>query len=83
MKPKPIAVTSADPLPSKDAEKIVTSEDHETLVDSAPRVQGSKSEEFITQPTEKLPVPQVSVSPPASKTKIETSRNSKASANGV
>ncbi|XP_054853142.1 LETM1 domain-containing protein LETM2, mitochondrial [Eublepharis macularius] len=83
VKPKPITVTSADPLSSKAAEEVAASEDHETLLDSAPIVQGTKSEEFITQPTEKLPVSQVSVSPPPVKTKIETSRSSKASANGV
>ncbi|XP_048367911.1 LETM1 domain-containing protein LETM2, mitochondrial [Sphaerodactylus townsendi] len=83
VKPRPIAVSSADPLPSKDAEEIIPSEDHETLVDSAPKMQGNKSEEFITPPTEKLQAPQVSVSPATSKTKMEASRSSKASANGV
>ncbi|XP_061449091.1 LETM1 domain-containing protein LETM2, mitochondrial isoform X2 [Rhineura floridana] len=42
-----------------------------------------ESEEFILQPAEKMPVPEVSVKPPAGETKIEASRSSKASANGV
>ncbi|XP_060107212.1 LETM1 domain-containing protein LETM2, mitochondrial [Heteronotia binoei] len=83
VKPKPVAVSSADPLSNQAAEEMGTPEDQETLLDPAPRVQSKKSEEFITQPTEKLPAPQVSANPPASKTKIETSRSSKASANGV
>ncbi|KFP11232.1 hypothetical protein Z169_11527, partial [Egretta garzetta] len=36
----------------------------ETLVDPAPIVQGRKSEEFVSQPPEKLPISAVSVKPP-------------------
>ncbi|KFQ49737.1 hypothetical protein N334_07009, partial [Pelecanus crispus] len=36
----------------------------ETLVDPAPVVQGRKNEEFVSQPTEKLPISEVSVKPP-------------------
>ncbi|KFZ47598.1 hypothetical protein N321_07179, partial [Antrostomus carolinensis] len=39
-------------------------EGRETLVDPAPLVQGRKNEEFVSQPTEKSPVSEVSVQPP-------------------
>ncbi|KFQ40519.1 hypothetical protein N332_10839, partial [Mesitornis unicolor] len=38
-------------------------EGQETLLDPAPIVQGRKSEEFVSQPAEKLPLPEVSVQP--------------------
>ncbi|XP_042333134.1 LETM1 domain-containing protein LETM2, mitochondrial isoform X2 [Sceloporus undulatus] len=80
VKPKPIPVIpAAEPLKTEE----VDVEDHETLLDSAPKVQERKSEEFIVQPKEKLPVPEVSVKPPGSETKLEASQSSKASANGV
>ncbi|XP_028563544.2 LETM1 domain-containing protein LETM2, mitochondrial isoform X2 [Podarcis muralis] len=81
VKPKPL-VNPAEPLKTE-GDADTDDEDHETLLDSAPKVQERKSEEFILQPTEKLPVPEVSVKPPAGETKIEASRSSKASANGV
>ncbi|KAM6113272.1 LETM1 domain-containing protein LETM2, mitochondrial [Phoenicopterus ruber ruber] len=58
-------------------------EGEETLVDPAPIVQGRKNEEFVSQPTEKLPIPEVSVKPPPRETKMEASQSSKAGANGV
>ncbi|XP_009467105.1 PREDICTED: LETM1 domain-containing protein LETM2, mitochondrial [Nipponia nippon] len=65
--------------------EIMTSvpEGQETLVDPAPIVQGRKNEEFVSQPTEKLPVSEVSVKPPPRQTKMEASQSSKAGANGV
>ncbi|XP_034995728.1 LETM1 domain-containing protein LETM2, mitochondrial isoform X2 [Zootoca vivipara] len=81
VKPKPL-VNPAEPLKTE-GDADTDDEDHETLLDSAPKVQERKSEEFILQPTEKLAVPEVSVKPPAGETKIEASRSSKASANGV
>ncbi|KAF7242083.1 LETM1 domain-containing protein LETM2, mitochondrial [Varanus komodoensis] len=80
VKPKPIPVAPSEPLKSEDAE---IEEDPETLLDPAPKVQERKGEEFILQPSEKLPVPEVSVKPPAGETKIEASRSTKASANGI
>ncbi|XP_067326732.1 LETM1 domain-containing protein LETM2, mitochondrial isoform X1 [Anolis sagrei] len=80
VKPIPIPVTPA-PEPFK-SEKV-RADDRETLVDSAPKVQEKKTEEFILQPKEASPVPEVSVKPPGSETKLEASQSSKASANGV
>ncbi|XP_078235786.1 LETM1 domain-containing protein LETM2, mitochondrial isoform X1 [Pogona vitticeps] len=79
VKPKPIPVTPAEPLKTEE----IDDEDHETLLDPAPMVQERKNEEFILQPTEKLPVPGVSVKPPEGETKMEASQSNKASANGV
>ncbi|XP_010073541.1 PREDICTED: LETM1 domain-containing protein LETM2, mitochondrial, partial [Pterocles gutturalis] len=64
---------------------IMTSipEGRETLVDPAPVVQGRKNEEFVSQPTQKLPVTEVSVQPPQRETKMEASQSSTAGANGV
>ncbi|ETE65802.1 LETM1 domain-containing protein LETM2, mitochondrial [Ophiophagus hannah] len=56
------------------------------LTDVSPKpmvVNTTKSEEFILPPKDKLSVPEMSVKPPVGETKIEASRNSKASANGV
>ncbi|KFQ68766.1 hypothetical protein N335_00471, partial [Phaethon lepturus] len=46
--------------------EIMTSipEGQDTQVDPAPVVQGRKNEEFVSQPTEKLPVSEVSAKPP-------------------
>ncbi|KAJ7305197.1 hypothetical protein JRQ81_011105 [Phrynocephalus forsythii] len=79
VKPKPVPVTPPEPLKNEE----MGDEDHETLLDPAPTVQERKNEEFILQPTEKLPAPEVSVKPPTGETKIEASQSSKASANGV
>ncbi|KFV60791.1 hypothetical protein N328_10793, partial [Gavia stellata] len=51
---------------ARETAEIMTSvpEGQETLVDPAPIVQGRKNEEFVSQPTEKLPVSGVSVKPP-------------------
>ncbi|XP_008118033.1 LETM1 domain-containing protein LETM2, mitochondrial isoform X2 [Anolis carolinensis] len=73
VKPIPISVTPA-PEPFK-SEKVRVA-DHETLLDSAPKVQERK-------PKETSPVPEVAVKPPGSETKLEASQSSKASANGV
>ncbi|XP_009879811.1 PREDICTED: LETM1 domain-containing protein LETM2, mitochondrial [Charadrius vociferus] len=65
--------------------EVVTSvpEGQEPLVDPAPIVQGRKSEEFVSQPTEKSPVSEVSVKPPPRETTMEASQSSKAGANGA
>ncbi|KAG6932189.1 leucine zipper and EF-hand containing transmembrane protein 2 [Chelydra serpentina] len=83
MKPKPIQVLQNGVRLSDAAAETSVLEAKETLVDSAPIVQGRKGEEFISQPSEKLPVPEISVKPPAGETKMEASSSSKASANGV
>ncbi|XP_026518414.1 LETM1 domain-containing protein LETM2, mitochondrial-like [Terrapene carolina triunguis] len=82
MKPKPIQLLQNEVRVSDAAETPVL-EPKETLVDSAPIVQGRKGEEFISQPSEKLPVAGVSVKPPPGETKMQASQSSKASANGV
>ncbi|XP_051667973.1 LETM1 domain-containing protein LETM2, mitochondrial [Manacus candei] len=68
-----------------EAAGVVTSvlEGQETLLDPAPVVQGRKGEEFVSQPTEKLPVSEASVKPPPQETKMEASQGSKAGANGA
>ncbi|XP_071435153.1 LETM1 domain-containing protein LETM2, mitochondrial [Pithys albifrons albifrons] len=68
-----------------EAAAVMTSmlESRETLLDPAPVVQGRKDEEFVSQPTEKLPVSEVSVKPPPQETKLEASQSSKAGANGA
>lgn len=83
MKPKPIPVTPAEPPKTENSATVPIVEDHETLLDSAPKVQGKKSEEFASQPTEILQAPEKSVKPPAGETKLKAPRSSKASANGV
>ncbi|XP_074837789.1 LETM1 domain-containing protein LETM2, mitochondrial isoform X1 [Carettochelys insculpta] len=83
VKPKPILVSHDEVRFSQSPAETSVLEAKETLVDPAPTVQGSKGEEFISQPSEKLPVPEVSVKPPAGETKMEASQSSKASANGV
>ncbi|CAM2108473.1 LETM1 domain-containing protein LETM2, mitochondrial isoform X2 [Caretta caretta] len=83
VKPKPIQVSQNEVRVSDAAAETSVLEPKETLVDSAPIVQGRKGEEFISQPSEKLPVPGVSVKPPPGETKMEASQSSKASANGV
>ncbi|NXH43628.1 LETM2 protein, partial [Dicaeum eximium] len=45
-------------------------EGQKTLLDSAPVVQGKKSEEFVSQPTEKLPFSEASVKPPPRKVSL-------------
>ncbi|KGL90444.1 hypothetical protein N301_07108, partial [Charadrius vociferus] len=62
---KPQSVPVPQNKVSETAE-VVTSvpEGQEPLVDPAPIVQGRKSEEFVSQPTEKSPVSEVSVKPP-------------------
>nr|XP_012425968.4 LETM1 domain-containing protein LETM2, mitochondrial [Taeniopygia guttata] len=55
----------------------------ETLLDPAPVIQGRKNEEFVSQPTEKLPFSEASVKPPPRETKMEASQSSKAGANGA
>ncbi|XP_032630476.1 LETM1 domain-containing protein LETM2, mitochondrial [Chelonoidis abingdonii] len=82
-KPKPIQVSQSEVRVSDAAAEATVLEPKETLVDSAPIVQRRKGEEFISQASEKLPVPGVSVKPPPGETKIEASQSSKASANGV
>uniref|UniRef100_A0A8C8VM12 Leucine zipper and EF-hand containing transmembrane protein 2 n=1 Tax=Pelusios castaneus TaxID=367368 RepID=A0A8C8VM12_9SAUR len=82
-KPKPTQVSQNEVQISEATAKTSVLEAKETLVDSAPIVQGKQGEEFILQPSEKLPVPEVSVKPPLGETKMETSQSSKASANGV
>ncbi|KAM6040691.1 LETM1 domain-containing protein LETM2, mitochondrial isoform 2-T2 [Chlamydotis macqueenii] len=82
VKPQPV------PIPQNqisETAEIMTSVpgSQETLVDPAPIVQGRKSEEFVSQPTEKLPVSEVSVKPPPRETKMEASQSSKAGANGA
>ncbi|NXF21983.1 LETM2 protein, partial [Rhodinocichla rosea] len=55
------------PIPqSKATAGVMTSvlEGQETLLDPAPVVQGRKTEEFVSQPTEKLPFSEASVKPP-------------------
>ncbi|XP_023796544.1 LETM1 domain-containing protein LETM2, mitochondrial [Cyanistes caeruleus] len=76
------------PIPQNktgEAAGVVTSmlEGQETLLDPAPVVQGRKSEEFVSQPTEKLPFSEASVKPPPRETKMEASQSSKAGANGA
>ncbi|KAJ6652964.1 hypothetical protein lerEdw1_010274 [Lerista edwardsae] len=83
MKPKPIPVTPAEPPKMEGAANMSVAKDHETLLDSAPKVQGRKGEEFVSQPTEKLQAPEISVKPPAGETQLKASRSNKASANGV
>ncbi|KAF2984839.1 hypothetical protein EK904_014594 [Melospiza melodia maxima] len=59
-------------------------EGQKTLLDPASVVQGRKTEEFVSQPTEKLPFSEASVKPPPPReTKMEASQSSKAGANGV
>ncbi|XP_053822277.1 LETM1 domain-containing protein LETM2, mitochondrial isoform X2 [Vidua chalybeata] len=58
-------------------------EGQETLLDPAPVVQGRKNEEFVSQPTEKLPFSEASVKPSPRETKMEASQSSKAGANGA
>ncbi|RLV88687.1 hypothetical protein DV515_00015383 [Chloebia gouldiae] len=58
-------------------------EGQETLLDPAPVIQGRKNEEFVSQPTEKLPFSEASVKPPPRETKMEASQSSKAGANGA
>ncbi|XP_009976029.1 PREDICTED: LETM1 domain-containing protein LETM2, mitochondrial [Tauraco erythrolophus] len=58
-------------------------EGREALVDPAPSVQGRKNEEFVSQPTEKLPVSEVSVKAPPREAKLGASQSSKAGANGA
>ncbi|XP_053125521.1 LETM1 domain-containing protein LETM2, mitochondrial isoform X1 [Hemicordylus capensis] len=83
VKPKPMPVAPAEPLKSEDAAGMADADDHEALLDPAPQVQEGKSEEFISEATDKRPAAGVSVKPPAGETKLEASRSSKASANGV
>ncbi|XP_050839002.1 LETM1 domain-containing protein LETM2, mitochondrial isoform X3 [Serinus canaria] len=76
------------PIPqSKTAEPagVMTSvlEGQETLLDPAPVVQARKKEEFVSQPTEKLPFSEASVKSPPRETKMEASQSSKAGANGA
>ncbi|XP_039571314.1 LETM1 domain-containing protein LETM2, mitochondrial [Passer montanus] len=76
------------PIPQNktaEAAGVVTSvlEGQETLLDPAPVVQGRKNEEFVSQPTEKLPFSEASVKPPPRETKMEASQSSKAGANGA
>ncbi|XP_014746314.1 PREDICTED: LETM1 domain-containing protein LETM2, mitochondrial isoform X4 [Sturnus vulgaris] len=57
------------PIPQSktgEAAGVMTSvlEGQETLLDPAPVVQGRKNEEFVSQPTEKLPFSEASVKPP-------------------
>uniref|UniRef100_A0A8B9P0L0 Leucine zipper and EF-hand containing transmembrane protein 2 n=1 Tax=Apteryx owenii TaxID=8824 RepID=A0A8B9P0L0_APTOW len=82
---KPQSVQVPQNKVDETAEEVMPSlpEDQETLVDSAPIVQGRKNEEFISQSSEKLPVSEVSVKPPPRETKMEASQSNKASANGV
>ncbi|XP_005058142.1 PREDICTED: LETM1 domain-containing protein LETM2, mitochondrial [Ficedula albicollis] len=54
-----------------------------SVLDPAPVVQGRKNEEFVSQPTEKLPFSEASVKPPPRETKMEASQSSKAGANGA
>ncbi|XP_051496842.1 LETM1 domain-containing protein LETM2, mitochondrial isoform X3 [Apus apus] len=63
--------------------EIMTSipEGQETLLDPAPIAQGRKSEEFVPQPAEKLPVSEVSGKPPPREPKLEASQSN--TANGV
>lgn len=80
LKPQPVPENKVG-----EAKEVMTSvhEHQETLVDPAPAVQGRKNEEFISQPTEKLPVSEVPVKPPPRETKLEASQSSKAGASGV
>ncbi|XP_041280831.1 LETM1 domain-containing protein LETM2, mitochondrial isoform X2 [Onychostruthus taczanowskii] len=76
------------PIPQNktaEAAGVMTSvlEGQETLLDPAPVVQGRKNEEFVSQPTEKLPFSEASVKPPPRETKMEASQSSKAGANGA
>ncbi|XP_067401101.1 LETM1 domain-containing protein LETM2, mitochondrial isoform X2 [Emydura macquarii macquarii] len=64
VKPKPIQVSQNEVRVSEASAETSVLEAKETLVDSAPIVQGRKGEEFLSQPSEKLPVPEVSVKPP-------------------
>ncbi|XP_066839615.1 LETM1 domain-containing protein LETM2, mitochondrial isoform X2 [Anser cygnoides] len=61
LKPQPVPENKIG-----ETQEVMTSvpEHQETLVDPAPAVQGRKNEEFISQPTEKLPVSEVPVKPP-------------------
>ncbi|KFV84992.1 hypothetical protein N308_06858, partial [Struthio camelus australis] len=63
---KPQSVQIPQNKVDETAEEVMPSlpEDQETLVDSAPIVQGRKNEEFISQPSEKLPISEASVKPP-------------------
>lgn len=76
------------PIPQSktgEAAGVMTSvlEGQETLLDSAPVVQGRKNEEFVSQPKEKLPFSEASVKPPPRETKMEASQSSKVGANGA
>ncbi|XP_015738660.1 LETM1 domain-containing protein LETM2, mitochondrial [Coturnix japonica] len=68
-----------------ETEEVMTSipERQETLVDPAPITQARKNEEFVPQPTEKLPASEVPLKPLQQETKLEASQSSKAGANGV
>ncbi|XP_006023075.1 LETM1 domain-containing protein LETM2, mitochondrial isoform X1 [Alligator sinensis] len=81
VKPKPVPVPLVEAQRSEAA--AGSSVPQEVLVDSAPVIQGLKDEEMILQPSEKLPVPEVSVKPHPGEMKMEASQSSKASANGV
>ncbi|XP_009076780.1 PREDICTED: LETM1 domain-containing protein LETM2, mitochondrial-like, partial [Acanthisitta chloris] len=75
------------PIPQNktgEAAGVMTSvlESQETLLDPAPVVQGRKTEEFVSQPMEKLPVSEAPVNPPR-EAKMEASQSSKAGANGA
>ncbi|KGL83741.1 hypothetical protein N309_10375, partial [Tinamus guttatus] len=63
---KPQSVQVPQNKVDETAEEVMPAlpEDQETLVDSAPVVQGRKNEEFISRSPEKLPVSEVSVKPP-------------------
>ncbi|XP_050839001.1 LETM1 domain-containing protein LETM2, mitochondrial isoform X2 [Serinus canaria] len=76
------------PIPQSKATEpagVMTSvlEGQETLLDPAPVVQARKKEEFVSQPTEKLPFSEASVKSPPRETKMEASQSSKAGANGA
>ncbi|KFP59676.1 hypothetical protein N322_00255, partial [Cariama cristata] len=63
---KPQSVPIPQNKVSGETAEIMTSvlQGQETLVDPAPILQGRRKEEFVSQPTEKLPVSEVSVKPP-------------------
>nr|XP_054506620.1 LETM1 domain-containing protein LETM2, mitochondrial isoform X1 [Agelaius phoeniceus] len=82
---KPQSVPIPQSKQTTEAAGVMTSvlEGQETLLDPAPVVQGRKTEEFVSQPTEKLPFSEASVKPPPRETKMEASQSSKAGANGA
>ncbi|NWR25942.1 LETM2 protein, partial [Emberiza fucata] len=81
VKPQPVPIPQSKASAAGVMKSVL--EGQETLLDPAPVVQGRKTEEFVSQPTEKLPFSEASVKPPPRETKMEASQSSKAGANGA